>query len=60
MQEQDWLTTAEAARRLGITETRVRQLAAAGKLEAVKEGSKWRGEWKVAASSVEQWAARKK
>lgn len=43
------LTTAEAARELGVTEQRIRQLAAAGEIKA----EKWGRDWQISAESVE-------
>ncbi len=37
----DLLTTQEAARRLGLTDARVRQLCIRGELRAVKVGRDW-------------------
>ena len=39
--EMDALTSAEAARELGITQSRIRQLIAAGTLRAEKHGRDW-------------------
>lgn len=60
MTEEEWLTTAEAARRLGVSPRRVRQLAEEGKVEARKLGSKMRGEWMIEAGSVVKYAATRK
>lgn len=43
------LTTAEAARELGVTEQRIRQLAAAGEIKA----EKWGRDWQIDGESVE-------
>lgn len=43
------LTTAEAARELGVTEQRIRQLAAAGEIKGEKHGR----DWMIDAASVE-------
>lgn len=42
-------TTTEAARELGVTEQRIRQLAATGEVKA----EKWGRDWIVDAASVE-------
>ena len=44
------LTTQEAARKLGVTEQRIRQLAAAGEIKA----EKWGRDWMVDTESVER------
>ena len=43
-------TTAEAARELGVTGARIRQLAAAGELKGEKRGR----DWMLDAASVEE------
>ena len=50
------LTTAEAARHLGVSESRIRQLIAAGDVEAAKAG----GRWMVQDFSLDAYAARAK
>jgi hypothetical protein len=40
-------TTQEAAERLKLTVGRIRQLCLSGELDAKKEGSERRGEWKI-------------
>lgn len=44
------LTTPEAARELGVTGARIRQLAAAGELKGEKRGR----DWMIDAASVEE------
>ena len=44
------LTTAEAARELGVPGARIRQLAAAGDIKAEKRGR----DWMIDAASVEE------
>ena len=44
------LTTAEAARELGVSDARIRQLAAAGELKGEKRGR----DWMIDAASVEE------
>ena len=44
------LTTAEAARELGVSDARIRQLAAAGELRGEKRGR----DWFIDAASVEE------
>jgi len=53
--ENKTLTTAEAARELGVTEQRIRQLAAAGEIKAEKHGR----DWMIDAASVEERKRRK-
>lgn len=53
MDANEWITTREAAERLGITSARIRQLAAEGKLTAQKVGGTYRGQWLVKASDIE-------
>jgi acetoin utilization protein AcuB len=54
MASEEWITTREAAARLGVTTARVRQLLAEGALEAQKVGGKYRGQWLVSARAVEK------
>lgn len=54
MDSGDWISTAQAAQRLGVTTARIRQLIAEGALAARKLGGKYRGQWLVSAADVEQ------
>jgi acetoin utilization protein AcuB len=54
MAEQEWISTQEAADRLGVTTARIRQMVAENQIGAQKMGSKYRGQWQVKASEVEQ------
>lgn len=54
MANEEWITTGEAAARLGVTSARIRQLVAEGNLTAQKMGTKYRGQWLVSASEVDQ------
>ena len=54
MEDNNWIVTQEAADRLGVTSARIRQLVAEKKLTARKLGSKYRGQWLVKASEIEQ------
>lgn len=48
--ENKTLTTAEAARELGVSGARIRQLAAAGEIKGEKRGR----DWMIDAESVEE------
>lgn len=50
------LTTREAARELGLTDARIRQLTAAGLLQAEKRGR----DWFIDAESVEERKKKRK
>ncbi len=54
MTKEKWITTSEAAARLKVTTARIRQLVADGSLSAQKMGTKYRGQWLVSASEVNQ------
>jgi len=54
MEEEVWITTQEAADRLGVTTARIRQMIAENQIGARKMGSKYRGQWQVKASEVEK------
>ena len=54
MEEEVWITTQEAADRLGVTTARIRQMVAENQIGARKMGSKYRGQWQVKASEVEK------
>jgi acetoin utilization protein AcuB len=54
MEEDVWITTQEAADRLGVTTARIRQMVAENQIGARKMGSKYRGQWQVKASEVEK------
>jgi len=53
MAEGEWITTREAADRLGVTDARVRQMVAENQLDARKIGGKYRGQWQIKASAIE-------
>jgi len=49
----EWISTKETAERLGVTTARVRQLVAEKQVEAQKLGGKYRGQWLIKASDIE-------
>jgi acetoin utilization protein AcuB len=53
MNPEEWITTQEAAERLGVTTARIRQMVAENQITARKMGSKYRGQWQIKASEVE-------
>jgi acetoin utilization protein AcuB len=54
MTEQEWITTQEAADRLGVTTARIRQMVAENQISAQKMGSKYRGQWQIKSSEIEK------
>ena len=54
MRSDEWITTQEAAERLGVTTARIRQMVAEDQISARKMGSKYRGQWQIKASEVEE------
>ena len=54
MEIKEWITTQEAAERLGVTAARIRQMVAENQIEARKMGSKYRGQWQINSSEVEK------
>ena len=59
MESSEWITTQEAANRLGVTTARVRQMVAEEQLNARKVGGKYRGQWQINAGEVEKFLHRK-
>lgn len=54
MRPEEWITTQEAAERLGVTTARIRQMVAENQIEAQKMGTKYRGQWQIKASDIEK------
>src|SRR5512137_1915305 len=54
MEEEEWITTQEAAERLGVTTARIRQMVAENQIGARKMGSKYRGQWQIKSNDVEK------
>ena len=52
METKEWITTQEAADRLGVTTARIRQMVAENQLSAQKMGSKYRGQWQIKANDI--------
>jgi acetoin utilization protein AcuB len=50
----EWITTQEAADRLGVSTARIRQMVAENQLAARKVGGKYRGQWQIKSSDVEK------
>lgn len=51
--KKEWISTKEAAERLGVTTARVRQMVAEKRIEAQKVGGKYRGQWLIKASDIQ-------
>jgi acetoin utilization protein AcuB len=54
MEDEVWITTQEAADRLGVTTARIRQMVAEKQIGARKMGSKYRGQWQINLKDVEK------
>jgi acetoin utilization protein AcuB len=54
MDEKEWITTQEAAERLGVTTARIRQMVAENQITARKMGGKYRGQWQIKSNDVEK------
>jgi len=54
MESKEWITTQEAAERLGVTTARIRQMVAENQISARKMGSKYRGQWQIKSSEIEK------
>lgn len=55
----EWITTQEAAARLGVSTARIRQMVADGQLDGQKMGGKYRGQWQIRLSDIELKAHQK-
>ena len=53
MEDKEWITSQEAAERLGVTSARIRQMVAENQITARKMGGKYRGQWQIKSSDVE-------
>ncbi|MBI5952364.1 MAG: CBS domain-containing protein [Chloroflexi bacterium] len=54
MEIKEWLTTQEAADRLGVSTARIRQMVAENQITARKMGGKYRGQWQIKSIDVEK------
>jgi acetoin utilization protein AcuB len=54
METKEWITTQEAADRLGVTTARIRQMVAENQIGAQKMGSKYRGQWQIKTDDIEK------
>ena len=54
MENKEWISTQEAAERLGVTTARIRQMVAENQIGARKMGSKYRGQWQINLNDVEK------
>ncbi len=54
MEDKEWITSQEAAERLGVTSARIRQMIAENQITARKMGGKYRGQWQIKSSDVEK------
>jgi acetoin utilization protein AcuB len=52
--QSEWISTQEAADLLGVSTARVRQMVAEQQVEARKMGSKYRGQWLIKASDIQE------
>jgi len=52
----EWISTSDAAIRLGVTTARIRQMVANDQLSGRKFGGKYRGQWLIKASEVDEKA----
>jgi acetoin utilization protein AcuB len=54
VEDKEWITSQEAAERLGVTSARIRQMVAENQITARKMGGKYRGQWQIKSSDVEK------
>jgi acetoin utilization protein AcuB len=57
--QNNWITSKEAARLLGVSTARIRQMLAEGKFRSQKLGGKYRGQWLIMASDVQKKVTQK-
>jgi excisionase family DNA binding protein len=55
VQEERMLTPEEVAERYGVAAQTVRGWCARGRIRAIKEGDKYRGNWLIPESALEGW-----
>jgi acetoin utilization protein AcuB len=53
-QNESWISTREAATRLGVTAARIRQMVSEGAISGRKIGGKYRGQWQIQASDIDK------
>lgn len=53
-EKKEWISSKEAAELLGVSTARIRQLVAGEQVEAQKVGGKYRGQWLIKASDIEE------
>jgi acetoin utilization protein AcuB len=54
MESKEWITTQEAADRLGVSSARIRQMIAENQFSSRKVGGKYRGQWQIKSSDIEK------
>jgi acetoin utilization protein AcuB len=52
--DDEWITTRDAADRLGVTSARIRQMVSNGDIEGRKLGGKYRGQWQVSSNEIDK------
>lgn len=51
---ESWITTGDAAARLGVTTARIRQMISEGAISGQKMGGKYRGQWQIKSCDIEK------